>query len=151
MEMPDGHLRCYRCGLEKPVDDFAWRRRRRTSGTHSAVQAERPYGREHYLANRERYIEQARVQKTRLMLERTRYLIEYFKRHPCVDCGEGDPVVLEFDHLRDKEFSIGQGLTTRSWQDILNEIEKCEVVCSNCHRRRTGRRRGNVRTMLTAV
>jgi len=151
MEMPDGHLRCYRCGLEKPVDDFAWRRKAQNQRDTFCRPCRKAYGREHYLANRERYIEQARVQKTRLMLERTRYLIEYFKRHPCVDCGEGDPVVLEFDHLRDKEFSIGQGLTTRSWQDILNEIEKCEVVCSNCHRRRTGRRRGNVRTMLTAV
>ena len=72
-------------------------------------------------------------------------------RNPCVDCGEGDPVVLEFDHLRDKRFSIGQELVRRSWRSILAEIEKCEVVCANCHRRRTARRRGSMRAVLTEL
>ena len=107
------------------------------------------YGKEHYAANRERYIEQARVQKEQLRLERTLYLIEFFKANPCTDCGESDPVVLEFDHLRDKVFDIGTALIQKKWQTILAEIEKCEVVCCNCHRRRTARRRGSVRAILS--
>jgi hypothetical protein len=62
--------------------------------------------------------------------------------------GEADPVVLEFDHLGDKSFSIGAKLVQFKWQRILDEIEKCEVVCANCHRRRTARRRGAVRATL---
>jgi hypothetical protein len=85
------------------------------------------------------------------MRERTLWLIEYFKGHPCVECGEADPIVLEFDHLRDKSFSIGQALSRRKWQDILDEMQKCEVVCANCHRRRTARRRGAFRAILTQV
>ena len=107
------------------------------------------YGKQHYLANRQRYIDQARAQKQRLALERTRYLIEFFVTHPCADCGEQDPVVLEFDHLRDKSFAIGPALSRRNWQSILDEMEKCEVVCANCHRRRTARRRGALRMLLT--
>jgi hypothetical protein len=84
-----------------------------------------------------------------LALERTTYLIEYFRTHPCVDCGEADAVVLEFDHLRDKSFDVAQSLPYRSWQSILDEIAKCEVVCANCHRRRTARRRGSLRAVLT--
>lgn len=84
-----------------------------------------------------------------MMRERTLYLIEYFKTHPCVDCGEGDPVVLEFDHLRDKSFDVGTGLRDRPWQSVLAEMKKCEVVCANCHRRRTASRRGALRTILT--
>jgi hypothetical protein len=109
------------------------------------------YGREHYLANRQRYIDQAAKVKPRLTRERTIYLIEYFKSHPCVECGETDPVVLEFDHLRDKSFSIGQALARRRWETILAEIKKCEVVCANCHRRRTARRRGALRAVLTGI
>ena len=59
--------------------------------------------------------------------------------------------MLEFDHLRDKRFEISAALHGRNWQAILDEIEKCEVVCANCHRRRTARRRGTVRAILTQV
>jgi hypothetical protein len=89
------------------------------------------------------------VRKQALYLERTTYLIEYFRTHPCTDCGERDPVVLEFDHLSGKLFAIGQALPYRSWQSILDEIAKCEVVCANCHRRRTARRRGSLRAALS--
>ncbi len=99
------------------------------------------YGKEHYAANRQRYIDQAAIVRRRVALERSRYLIEFFRSHPCADCGEGDPVVLEFDHLRDKSFDIGTMLCARDWETILAEIAKCDVVCANCHRRRTARRR----------
>jgi hypothetical protein len=65
--------------------------------------------------------------------------------------GRPDPVVLEFDHLRDKLFSVGMDLARRNWQCILDEIDKCEVVCANCHRRRTALRRGALRARLTQV
>jgi hypothetical protein len=140
--------KCYRCGATKPVDEFAWRRRQIGQRDSFCRPCRKAYGREHYLANRERYIEQARLQTARLQLERTRFLLNFFVTHPCIDCGEDDPVVLEFDHLRDKAFNIGAALSRRNWQAILDEMTKCEVVCANCHRRRTARRRGALRTVL---
>ena len=59
----------------------------------------------------------------------------------CTDCGyRGRHEVLEFDHLRDKEFDVSTHLTC-SFERIMNEIAKCEVVCSNCHRIREADRR----------
>ena len=142
-------LRCYRCHASKPAEEFAWRRKERGQRDSFCRSCRSAYGKEHYAANRQRYIDQARVSKEALRLDRTRFLLEFFKGHPCVDCGEGDPVVLEFDHLGDKSFSIGAKLVHFAWQTILEEIEKCEVVCANCHRRRTARRRGAVRAILT--
>ena len=75
-------------------------------------------------------------------------IIEYFRANPCIDCGETDPLVLEFDHLRDKKFEVSQAFYGRSWQSILDEIAKCYVVCANCHRRRTARRRRSVKVQL---
>ena len=60
----------------------------------------------------------------------------------CADCGyNADPAALEFDHLRDKGFAVSQRLHSRPLEQILEEVEKCEVVCANCHRIRTEDRR----------
>ena len=141
--------KCGRCGLTKPVDDFAWRRKANGQRHNYCRPCHAIYHRQHYLANKARYIAQAAANKAALRLERTRLLIEYFKSHPCVDCGERDPLVLEFDHLRDKSFDIAAGLIDYSWERILEEIAKCEVACANCHRRRTARRRGTIRVLLS--
>ena len=141
--------RCGRCGQLKPVDEFNWRRRERGQRDNMCRPCRSEYKWQHYLANKQRYVDQARARAQALYLERTVYLLEYFATHPCVECGEGDPVVLEFDHLGDKKFDIGHALPYRNWQSILDEIEKCDVVCRNCHRRRESRRSGALRVLLT--
>lgn len=56
----------------------------------------------------------------------------------CVDCGEKNHIVLDFDHLKNKKYNISRMIHDGfSWKAILKEIEKCEVVCANCHRIRT--------------
>jgi hypothetical protein len=141
--------RCGRCGQFKPLEDFAWRRRAKAQRHNYCRPCHAEYHREHYLANRDRYVAQARERKEALLLERTLFLLEYFAEHPCTDCGETDPVVLEFDHLGEKLFDIGRALPYRNWESILAEIEKCEVVCRNCHRRRESQRSGALRVLLT--
>jgi hypothetical protein len=148
--MSDGLRRCGRCNAWKPVAEFAWRRRERNQRHNMCRPCHSAYHREHYLANKQRYVDQARVSKRRLRLERTKYLFAYFETHPCADCGESDPMVLEFDHLDAdaNAFDIGAGLPYRSWSSVIEEIGKCEVVCANCHRRRTARRAGTIRAVL---
>lgn len=140
---------CSRCQQEKELSAFAWRRRGRGQYDTYCRACRAAYGREHYVANRQRYIDQARIVKQKQAHERTRWVLEYFERHPCTDCGERDPVVLEFDHLRDKKFNVASALPERTWTSILEEIEKCEVVCANCHRRRSAGRLGTLRVLLT--
>lgn len=75
-------------------------------------------------------------------LERRQLILEYLFAHPCSDCPENDPIVLEFDHLRDKSFDISDGLM-KPLDLLLEELDKCEVVCANCHKRRTAKRAGD--------
>jgi hypothetical protein len=56
----------------------------------------------------------------------------------CVDCGEKNHIVLDFDHIRDKKYNVSRMIHDGfSWKAIMREIQKCEVVCANCHRIRT--------------
>ena len=144
-------LRCSRCGENRPVDDFAWKVKAADRRDCWCRSCRRAYSRTYYEANRERYAELDTQRKRQLRIKRTKFLIEYFASNACVDCGERDPVVLEFDHLRDKSFNIGSKLVHCSWEKVLAEIAKCEVVCANCHRRRTSARRGALRTILTEI
>jgi len=143
--------RCGRCGEEKPLEEFAWKRRAKGHRHSYCRPCHADYRREHYLANRAKYIGKAQKRTADLWAERTAALVEYFSNHPCVDCGETDPVVLEFDHLREKKFNIGEKLVTHRWSVILAEIDKCEVVCGNCHKRRTARRQQTNRARLTGL
>jgi hypothetical protein len=142
--------RCGRCGELKPLEDFAWRRKNIGQRHNYCRPCHSAYHRQHYLANRQRYIDQAQANKRRARREKTEQLLGYFATHPCVDCGETDPLVLEFDHVSDdKSFEVARAMSDKGWATILDEIAKCEVVCANCHRRRTYRRRGALRVLLT--
>ena len=140
--------RCSRCKTIKPSEDFAWRRREKGQRDTYCRPCRSDYGKEHYAAHRQRYIDQATVIKKRLSRERTAFLFDFFAAHPCTDCGERDPLVLEFDHIGEKSFGISHALRGHNWQRVLDEIARCEVVCANCHRRRTIQRGRFMRGIL---
>jgi 5-methylcytosine-specific restriction endonuclease McrA len=72
---------------------------------------------------------------------RDEFLANYKMSRGCADCGyDKHPRALDFNHLKDKSFNIGGNGRETKWAAILAEIEKCEVVCSNCHRIRTDQR-----------
>ena len=136
------------CGESKPLDEFMWRRKAEGLRDSYCRPCRAIYKRAHYAANKARYMANAHAWSRGLARRRVSWLLEYFTTHPCVDCGETDTAVLEFDHLRDKHFDIAAGLLYKNWDEVLAEIAKCEVVCANCHRRRTALRGGFIRVLL---
>ena len=84
--------------------------------------------------------EKAAIRKKDYKRIARQWVWDYLKQHSCVDCGEKDPVVLEFDHQGGKRLAvsemIGGGYSLIS---IGEEIGKCEVRCANCHRRKTAK------------
>jgi hypothetical protein len=66
------------------------------------------------------------------------FLRNYLASRPCVDCGESDAIVLEFDHVRgSKSFNVSRGASDgMSIRKLSAEIKKCDVRCANCHKRR---------------
>lgn len=64
--------------------------------------------------------------------------IDKIKSVPCMDCGKTyHPFVMDFDHTSDDKLFNVSRVYSHSWSTIQREIEKCDVVCSNCHRLRT--------------
>jgi hypothetical protein len=60
---------------------------------------------------------------------------------PCNDCKKYYPYyIMQFDHLRDKKFHIGSGVS-KPIELLLDEINKCDIVCANCHAERTHSRK----------
>lgn len=112
-----------------------------------AERAERKkvYARRCYLKNRAARISESAVNKKRMIRAAHEYVLSILLKYSCVDCGEADPVVLDFDH-RDpelKSFGISQMIVSGySAGAIQMEIDKCDVSSANCHRRRTAKQRG---------
>jgi len=134
----DDLKRCCTCKEVKLRSEFNRARAKKDGPQPSCRECNRQY---HY-DNWPRHMAQIRKRRRRLREEARAFLIDYLRAHPCVDCGERDIVVLEFDHLRDKRAAISQMIGNQELRTIKAEIEKCDVVCANCHRRRTASRGG---------
>lgn len=114
---------CRKCSTEKPLDEFH-KQARNSDGLQAYCKP----------CNHLTSAESVRVRREKL---------QALKDVPCMDCGvKYPPYVMDFDH-RDgslKEFTISKHLN-RAWKEVLAEVEKCDVVCANCHRIRTFSRR----------
>lgn len=137
----DGLLLCSTCRTHKPLADFAFADMKAGSRQHNCRVCHATYRRAHYLANKPDYIRRAIAQVSERRAQNRRGIFDYLQMHACVDCGEPDVLVLEFDH-RDpsvKWKAVGSLAVTKRWVRVFAEIEKCEVRCVNCHRRKTAR------------
>jgi hypothetical protein len=137
---------CTRCGEMKPLDQFPPVRRSEPEKLQTWCRAcFSAANKRNYWKNPERERARHLVQTTRKREENRRRVIEYLLSHPCVDCGEKDIVVLQFDHLRDKSFNVSTMIASgTSWVRIEAEIAKCVVRCANCHRLKTARAWGSL-------
>jgi CRISPR/Cas system-associated protein Cas10 (large subunit of type III CRISPR-Cas system) len=136
----DGMRVCSTCRLEKALDEFS----QKGSALQSKCKScQRAYHRNYYRENKSRFITKNRRNKNR-QRRRLRAILLDVKRRPCQDCGGSfHPWVMELDH-RDgtTKTAAVANLVSKGCTDarLLEEIEKCDVVCANCHRMRTYRR-----------
>lgn len=75
----------------------------------------------------------------------THFVLEFKRKGKCLDCGllgKEYPEVLDFDHLKDKKFNISEFKHhTSGFNKVKEEMSKCDLVCANCHRIRTAKRK----------
>lgn len=135
---------CSSCKQELSLDNFGKSKNQSDGYGIYCRECRRKQERQRYQKNKEFYkqkVYKSKVRRRKIIREK---IGQYLSQNPCVDCGEKDIVVLDFDHLENKNFNISVGINNAyGWEKIKKEIDKCEVVCSNCHRRRTASRRDN--------
>lgn len=135
---------CTRCGRNALEREFCFRNRRKGIRLSYCNQCSRRYTKDHYRRNIDVYKERNRRRQMRIKTELRGLILDYLKGHPCVDCGESDPVVLEFDHVRGRKKNVVSYMIRSAYlpSAVFEEISKCDVRCANCHRRRTAKQNG---------
>ena len=96
----------------------------------------RDYNREYYQRNRSRLLEKQREKNRRFAESRRKWLVDYKKNLKCIRCNENHPATLTFHHRNatEKSFEIGNAIALGvSLKRLVAEIEKCDVLCANCH------------------
>tara|TARA_R110001592_G_scaffold328242_2_gene609693 strand:+ start:259 stop:678 length:420 start_codon:yes stop_codon:yes gene_type:complete len=107
----------------------------------------------HYEANKSEIKARTAVRNKKQRLKNRKYVAFIKELSECVDCGEGNPIVLEFDHVRGKKKMCVSDMRNQSYsiKTIQKEIDKCDIRCANCHRIVTYKRRLEKRDIVKAV
>jgi hypothetical protein len=129
---------CSQCQVDKPITEYNFRNRS-TGLRHSYCRdCGKMFTASHYKHNKRQYLDR----NTRAYAKRREY-VRQAKSRPCVDCGVEYPYyVMDFDHRDGDSKIFALNCVDRvTMKAIKLEIEKCDVVCANCHRKRTYQRR----------
>lgn len=139
--------RCATCKEEKPRKEFYINRAKPDGRQYSCKVCQRRYHNDTwYESHRKHRIQQVKERKARVTRENYRKIFMEYFIHGCVDCGENDHRLLEFDHVKGikKRGRIrpteGVGSLVRAgykWETIEKEIQKCKIRCRNCHHLKT--------------
>lgn len=139
---------CNYCDQDKPASDFAARSRWKCRACASVHMRQwRQDNREHHLAYQREWArasdrKHAKKSYARCKFRDRKWVWEYKLANPCVDCGEADPRVLDFDHITDDKVNNIARLMGKGLGALQREVAKCVVRCRNCHGRITAERGG---------
>ena len=126
------------CKVEQLKENFNKNSRKFDGLQVDCRNCKKEYQKKWYFKNKKKHIDNCCIIRKNCVNENKKRIFDFLEKNPCVDCGETDPVVLEFDHQKDKINCISR-LITSSWNILEKEIKKCEVRCANCHRRKTAK------------
>lgn len=124
---------CTKCNTAKEFSEFNKRKSAKDGLQHQCRVCEKANHASHYSKNKQRYVDRASVNKKK-------YIEQYRlwrQSLVCECCSETDSVCIDLHHLdpTKKDFNIANACGNKTMQAVLKEVEKCAVVCSNCHRK----------------
>ena len=145
--MENINKKCNLCKLEKPISDYNKNRSRKDGYQTRCKICDRKRAITYFNSSEEQQ-KKALLRKKERLQKSQNAICKYLSNHPCVDCGETDILLLEFDHIDpDQKFDsvtvmVADGFR---WSKIEEEINKCVIRCLICHRKRTANQQNNYR------
>jgi hypothetical protein len=133
--------KCCICQIQKELSEFNKNKSRRDGLNTVCRECSQKRSRQYYSENKDKHKKVTRVNGDKARRKAQSFLLDHVKQNPCVDCGETNPTVLEFDHVRGKKIRCIGDMIRRgnSLTLIKEELSKCEVRCANCHKIRTAK------------
>ena len=131
-------MKCRNCRIDKEDKEYYVRYNGKLDRMCKCCHRE--YRKEHYKNNKKAYKKKAKKNRELSTKKYREYVWDHLKNNPCVDCGESNILVLDFDHRdrSEKKHNISH-LWDRGGKVLRDEIDKCDVRCANCHRIKTAK------------
>jgi len=135
---------CTKCGVPKDENEFGWERPGRRHARCNPCRVEDRM--DYYERNKEKELQYKWDRQVAKREESREFVFTYLRQNPCEHCGESDPLVLTFHHVRGiKKNNVSQMVNQGySIKAIQEEIAKCIILCGNCHMREEKRIQGTV-------
>lgn len=123
---------CTRCHEDKPLDEFGWRQKSKNIRQYQCILCMRISSAENYQRNKGNIKKRVKTNKGQ---HRQQYK-EWKETLSCEICGESETCCLDFHHRdpSEKDGTVSKFVSS-SFERVLEEAEKCAVLCANCHRK----------------
>ena len=136
---------CTLCKETFPLAGFNKNATRKDGLQTMCRECNRARSRRYYAENHDLHRENVARRNKKVRSDMRVHILEYLQTHPCIDCGNSDIRVLEFDHRENKVENVSKlVMNFSSKEKVFAEIAKCDVRCRNCHIIKTYERQGNV-------
>lgn len=134
--------KCTKCQRELKLAEFNKRSSSKDGLAYQCKKCNSDNLKNHYNNNKQKYYEK-NIRKKKKIQD---LVSKYKSENPCCDCHKKyDPICMDFDHINDDKIKNVSALVNHgSFKKIKEEIDKCELVCANCHRIRTRDRLSDV-------
>lgn len=132
--------KCSKCTKEKSFSEFNKNKSKADGYQSICRECGQKNSKQYYLDNKSTMVKQIYAKNQSRKLKNKQIVFDYLLTKECVDCGNNNPLVLEFDHINPSDKFKEVGMLVHegySIKTIFNEITKCEIRCANCHRIKT--------------
>ena len=143
---------CTKCKNEKKLDSFNKNKTKKDGYCNVCRSCSNAVSKLYYETNIDKHKGSVKIRNRKVRLENRERYFKILSQSSCIDCGNDNPLVLEYDHkdgvIKNKGVGelVGNGTC---WETIEKEIDKCDLRCANCHRIRTAKQQNWYKEFMT--